>query len=380
MEDRKGMSKGAKVAIWVIVIFLVLVVGGGIGGCFLIRKAAQKKVEEFEKIGKEWAEEMTKEIPEEELKELEEEVEKEKEEEPEAKEEKINPTRPVRDKVQIFASSTLVDTTGIGFDYSPKQVLDQDFSTSWVEDTEDEGVGEWIRLDFSEKAKINTLGIVPGYARDEEIYGENNRVRGFELEFSDGTKITKILSDSYGMHFVEFPTVETTSLKLMIKSVYKGSKYNDTCVAELDIWSDYVLNKDAQAALNYYKKYKEPYALKPPEKYIIDVFMTTLNLSPSIPLYSYTPDMTVFIASAQIKQDTPKERTFTLKWYQGSKLFHTKKITEYSPVQEGGKTYITSTVAVEALGKTAWPLGDYKVQWYEDGRLSKTVSFKVTAQ
>lgn len=358
---------GRNCLLWGIIPSIVVGIVWAIVMAFIVRKAVKEipEVIPFEEMIEE------KITPPEE--EIEEEVE-------EIIEEKINPIRSARDKIQVFASSTLIDTTGIGFDYSPKQVLDQDFSTSWTEDVEDEGVGEWIRLDFPSQAKINTLGIVPGYARDEEIYAENNRLKSFELEFSDGTKITKTLPDTYGMHFVEFSTVKTTSLKLTIKSVYKGSKYNDTCIAELDIWSDYVINKDAQAALNYYKKYKEPYALKPPEKYIIDAFMTTRNLSPETALYSYTPDMTVFIASAQIKPDTPKDRTFTLKWYQEGKLFHTEKITKFTPTQAKGKTYTTSMITVDVLGKTAWPLGDYKVEWYENGKLSKTVSFKVTVQ
>jgi len=359
-EPRKSKTW---VILAIVLIILGILIGGGIWGYFKVKGL----IEDPSSVTNEAVEKEETPIPEEE------------------KEEGINPVRPDKSEVTVSASSVSRDTTGTGFDYSPSQVLDQDFSTSWTEDVKDEGKDEWILLEFPSKAKINTLGIVPGYARDTDIYVENNRLKSFELEFSDGTKINKELPDKYGMHFIEFSTIETTFLKLTIKNIYSGSKYNDTCIAEIDIWSDYVLNKDAQAALNYYKKYKGVYALKPQEKYIIDAFMTndiTETLAPDVKLYSYAADMDTFIASARLRLDTPQGKTFTAKWYQGNKLFYTDKITSYAPTYTGDKMYIASVVTVNTLlGEDGlWPTGDYKVVWYENGGLSRSVKFKVAAQ
>ena len=300
--------------------------------------------------------------------------------------EEVNPVRPPRDETVVTASSTLVDDTGAGFDYSPGQVLDQDFSTSWVEGVNGDGIGEWIKMQFSAPARINTLGIVPGLASDNDTYLKNNRIKSFELEFSDGTKLNKELTDNYGMHFVEFPTTETDYIKLIIKSVFQGTKYEDTPIAELDIWSDYVLNKDAQAALDFYKTYKESSASKPAKKYISKVYMAIGIMgspTPEIPVNFYPPATEPFIAAAEIPASTPNGITFTVKWYNEGHLFKTEEITSYTAIESIEVITLSSAAYIKDLsGATAiaWALGDYTVEWYENNILSKTVNFAVTPE
>jgi len=298
----------------------------------------------------------------------------------------VNSVRPRRDEVVVTASSTLADTSGIGFDYSPSQVIDQDFSTSWVEAASGNGIDEWIKMQFSAPVQINILGIVPGFARDNDIYLENNRIKSFELEFSDGTIINEELIDRYGMHFVAFPVIDTDYIKLTIKSVYAGSKYDDSPIAELDIWSDYVLNMDAQAALDYYDTYKESSALEPQTMYIDKVYMAIGIMggsTPEIPVDSYSQAMEPFIAAAEIPASTPSGITFTAKWYNEDELFYQEDITSY-PAFEGLSTTTISLTAhiIDLLDppNVLWPLGDYEVKWYENGKLSKSKIFAVTSQ
>lgn len=303
----------------------------------------------------------------------------------------VNPVRPDKGQTTVTASSTLLDTTSIGFDYSPSTAIDQDFSTAWTEDVDDEGVGEWVTLDFPTTAKINTVGIVPGYGRETDIYYKNNRIKELELGFSDGTTVTETLIDDYNMQFIEFTTRETDYLKLTVKSVYAGSTYDDTCVAELDIWSDYVLNKDATAAMNYYLTYKEPYAVRPPEAtsgdYISRAYMAIGIMgtpTPEIEVGSYSPAMEPMIAAAEIPATTPAGQTFTAKWYSNTgQLFKTQDITSYSAFAGLDTITISSTANISDLldpPNVLWQTGDYKVEWYENGSLSTTVNFPVNAQ
>lgn len=298
----------------------------------------------------------------------------------------VNPVRPPRDEVVVTTSSTLTDISGVGFDYSPGQVIDQDFSTSWVEAVSGDGIDEWIKMQFSAPAQINILGIVPGFARDNDIYLENNRIKSFELEFSDGTTINEELIDRYGMHFVAFPMIDTDYIKLTIKSVYKGSKYEDSPMAELDIWSDYVLAMDAQAALEYYETYKRTSALEPQTMYIDKVYMAIGIMggaTPEIPVSFYSPAMEPFIAAAEIPASTPSGITFTAKWYNEDELFYQEDITSYSAYEELSTTTISSTTHITDLldpPNVLWPLGDYEVKWYENDKLSKSKLFAVTPQ
>ncbi|MDP2624742.1 MAG: hypothetical protein Q8P27_00985, partial [Candidatus Peregrinibacteria bacterium] len=59
------------------------------------------------------------------------------------------------------------------------------------------------------------------------------------------------------------PMGTITSITMKVTGVYEGSKYDDTCIAEVDFWSDWVNTRDADAAYNYYQNYKADAALRP---------------------------------------------------------------------------------------------------------------------
>ena len=120
---------------------------------------------------------------------------------------------------------------------------------------------------FQELVKADNIGIVPGFGRDETIYLQNNRVKELEISFATdggfGDAKTVELADGYKMHFVDLDGAEFNKIKFTIKDIHKGSKYNDTCISEVDFWSDFVKSEDEEAAMNYYVKYKKDFALTP---------------------------------------------------------------------------------------------------------------------
>ncbi|MBU0706756.1 hypothetical protein KKG41_00075 [Patescibacteria group bacterium] len=295
----------------------------------------------------------------------------------------VNPLMPPLSETVVTASSTLMSS---GYDYSPSQVIDQDFSTSWVEGAEGDGLNEWIKMQFSGAGQINTLGIVPGFAKNTALYQENNRIKTVELEFSDGSTITSELVDKYGMQFIEFPTKTTSYIKMTIKNIYSGTTYSDSPVAELDIWSDYVINKDAEAALAFYEKYKKPDETQSAVKYISNVYMAMGIMgspTPEIPVNFYSPTVQPFVAAAEIPATTPSGITFTVKWYNEGHLYKTENITSYQAYEGVDIITLSSASNISDLsGPTAiaWPLGDFKVEWYENNLLSQSKEFAVTPE
>ncbi len=173
-----------------------------------------------------------------------------------------------RESIMVEASSELKDDTGYGFAYSPANVLDLDYSTAWCPDPKDKG--PWLRFAFSGEvpvSELKTVGIVPGFARDEKIYLQNNRIRTLQVtEVGEtGTSFDIALEDAYEMHFVDLSLGEgtVTGLEWRPTDVYPGLKYNDTCISEIDFWSDWVALRDANAAYNYYEKYKKDSSVRP---------------------------------------------------------------------------------------------------------------------
>ncbi|MBI4235215.1 discoidin domain-containing protein [Candidatus Peregrinibacteria bacterium] len=177
---------------------------------------------------------------------------------------------------QVSASSVLKDKSKIGFNYAPEMAFDRDFSTAWC--AADGKTGAELVMNFADYVKVGKMGIVPGFARDAEIYNQNKRVKKLKVQFQDEEGkfqdfASYDLPDKYGMQFFDFEGEETKAVKFVIEDVYAGSKYEDLCIAEIDFWSDYVENRDAAAAEKYYLDNKAGNALKPND-IVSDIIVT----------------------------------------------------------------------------------------------------------
>lgn len=175
-----------------------------------------------------------------------------------------------RESTLAESDAVLEDNTGYGFAYDASNVLDQDFSTAWCRSAVNPDDGPFaggLTLTFSESPAGKTLGIVPGFARDDSIYFQNNRVKTLVLVDSASPLMEDNyvyeLEDTYGMQFITLPDDLGDHFMLSVADVYPGSKYDDTCIAEVDLWSDYVENEDADAAYDYYVQNKKDAALRP---------------------------------------------------------------------------------------------------------------------
>ncbi|MGM9532536.1 NADase-type glycan-binding domain-containing protein [Intestinibacter sp.] len=136
--------------------------------------------------------------------------------------------------VNSECSSILHDSTNK--DYGSTRVLDGDFSTVWSEGVSGYGKGEWIRLDFDSIYTIEKIKIVNGLVNKKNGYYNNNRPKSIELRFSNGSTQTMYLEDdNTGYQIVNIDPVDSNYVEFTINSVYYGTKYNDTCIADIEI-------------------------------------------------------------------------------------------------------------------------------------------------
>jgi hypothetical protein len=56
------------------------------------------------------------------------------------------------------------------------------------------------------------------------------------LIFSDGSVQTVEFLDQRGIQYVPIADVTTTSIAIVIAGVYPGSQYDDTPIAEVEVW------------------------------------------------------------------------------------------------------------------------------------------------
>lgn len=127
--------------------------------------------------------------------------------------------------IRMEASFPLIDKER-PFVYTLQNAFDGDESTAFVEDTEDNLLTVKITQPNKEPLPCKKLRVINGFASSERLYRSNNRIREIESEKGD--------SFSCKDGSLSYQESEWTSSQVIVKSLYKGEKYSDTCLAEID--------------------------------------------------------------------------------------------------------------------------------------------------
>ena len=150
---------------------------------------------------------------------------------------------------KISASSVLIENTKIGKTvYSPDNLLtklyykhsdepyyiDYDSITPpWVEGVKGYGIGEYLDMVF--KWKSDEMQILNGFVdfTRMDLYEKNSRVKTVLIE-SENPKFAQEyeLDDIVRYTVIKLPA-KTDKIRMTIKDVYKGSKYDDTCISSI---------------------------------------------------------------------------------------------------------------------------------------------------
>jgi hypothetical protein len=120
--------------------------------------------------------------------------------------------------------------------YAAVNVLDDDPTTAWVEGVTGAGTGESLQLRFSQAVTITRIGLVVGFDLNATVFAANNRVKQVQLVFADGSTQQVAFADERGMQYRDITPVRTDSLSLVIAEVYPGTSYDDTALAEVEVW------------------------------------------------------------------------------------------------------------------------------------------------
>ncbi len=159
----------------------------------------------------------------------------ETEPEPEQEEAPQSTAAPVNmDHVRYVSASSQLNTDKKGNTYYPDNMVDNDLSTGWVEGVSGNGEEEVAHIVFDGKYKVSGFIIYAGYHKSRDTYNENARPASIRLQFSDGTSMDFDLKDEMKGQQFTFPgSVDTDYVDITIRSVYKGSKWEDTVISEV---------------------------------------------------------------------------------------------------------------------------------------------------
>jgi phosphate transport system substrate-binding protein len=151
---------------------------------------------------------------------------------------------PVMWVYQAEASSELAGA----LDYGAENLIDHTYR-SWSEGVRGSGIGESFTLSFGEYGERTVAGFAlkNGYG-DLNYYNRNNRVQSFKIYMDDTYSETISVRDSIKFEQYAFKTpVKCGRIRFVIDGVYRGTVYDDTCVAEIALLADIVSGEDFDA-------------------------------------------------------------------------------------------------------------------------------------
>ena len=128
--------------------------------------------------------------------------------------------------------------------YGAENLKSANRMNAWAEGVPGDGIGETIEIremyfgGGDPIFRYNEVCIVNGYAKDETTWLENNRVKSMKLYFMDEYMGTITLEDTMLPQYVDLSPVSIrvsngceAKFRFEITDVYKGTKYDDTCIS-----------------------------------------------------------------------------------------------------------------------------------------------------
>ena len=137
---------------------------------------------------------------------------------------------------QAEASSHLISNSGN--EYSIAYSFDGKPQTSWQDGESGYGEGSTLRYMWGEDKTIRYICIYPGSGESKDKFYQNGRPKGITVKAGDA---------AYELEFEdkpEFQMIEVSGelvcdeITIVINSVYEGSTYEDTCLAEVEFFAE----------------------------------------------------------------------------------------------------------------------------------------------
>ncbi|WP_129714802.1 hypothetical protein [Pedobacter sp. SYP-B3415] len=138
---------------------------------------------------------------------------------------------------EITASSVLVPNKQL--DYKAENAHDFSLRTAWVEGHSGNGIGQHITYRFLKQSPpVTAIEVYNGYMKSERVWRENARVKQLKMYVNDKPVALLNLKDITSKQIFKIDALQGKDkdlyLKFEIAGVYKGDKYDDAAISELE--------------------------------------------------------------------------------------------------------------------------------------------------
>jgi hypothetical protein len=150
--------------------------------------------------------------------------------------------------VSVDASSRLESQEGKTYEGS--NLIDGDYNTAWVEGVNGVGEGESVTLHLQNPTEVYGVLIYNGYLASADLYEKNGKVSKVRVDFGNGVTLEEetptyelynsedeVNTCEYYIGRIELDTpVITDTITITILEAQAGTKYDDTCMSEVEVY------------------------------------------------------------------------------------------------------------------------------------------------
>lgn len=123
------------------------------------------------------------------------------------------------------------------YDYSAKSAVDGDVSTSWQENEEGAGEGKGFQVTLDGAHKIRYVVLHLGNWRSDQLWDYNARPKTLTIQVGDQQVKDVEFSNEKKKFCLSFDEpVEASYISLYIKEAYEGSRWQDNCISEVELY------------------------------------------------------------------------------------------------------------------------------------------------
>jgi hypothetical protein len=97
------------------------------------------------------------------------------------------------------------------------------------------GIGETITLRLERRQAVRTLSLTNGYAKSNDTFRANGRVKRALVETDRGLRTVVSLKDTVEPQTLRIPKATIGWIRLTIAEVFAGDKHADTCVTGFSV-------------------------------------------------------------------------------------------------------------------------------------------------
>lgn len=141
--------------------------------------------------------------------------------------------------IQEVTQSSVLGNNSDGSVNNAWMALDGKDSSCWQEGVTGSGIGETMEVYLNRKQQISYLTFRLGNWLDDMYYYGNNRPKTLSITLGDVTRQVTFPDARQEFVVLVDPAVSADMIQIQIDDVYRGDKWDDTCITDVGIYTAY---------------------------------------------------------------------------------------------------------------------------------------------